>query len=307
MAGPRLVYLCALLGCGVFYIAYGEWFSWILLLSVLTFPWVSLALSIPAILRFRAIPEGPDHLFMGGSGTLWLLGNCPAPMPPFQGILQLQSSFTGETRRYNADKGIPADHCGSFRITVEKGRIYDYLGLFSFPIRKGAEKVLRIYPSPLPLENIPNLPHFLAPFWKPKAGGGFSENHELRSYRPGDPLNQIHWKLSAKSGNLILREAMEPLRGKIILTMTLRGTAVELDRKLGRLFWLGKRIIHQNIPFEIRVLTGTGLLSFCISEISALHQALDTLLCTPVTAVGSLRDQNFGAVWQYHVGGNPDE
>lgn len=306
MALPRLTFLCTLLGCTLFYIAYGEWFSWVLLVWVLLFPWISLALSIPAIVRFRAVPTGPDSLLMGGSGNLWLLGSCPAPMPPFQGILKLRSLFTGEVRRYNADRGIPTDHCGSYRIAVEKGRIYDYLGLFSFPIRRGEEKVLRIYPKPLPVEHIPDLQRYLALSWRPKAGGGFSENHELRLYRPGDPLNQVHWKLSAKTGDLILREAMEPQRGLVLLTMTLRGTPEELDRKLGRLSWLGNRIVKQHVPFELRVLTGNGIQAFCISENAALQQAMDALLCAPAAAEGSIRDQSFRASWQYHIGGAPD-
>lgn len=307
MAVPRLIYFCTLLGCSVFYIAYGEWFSWVLLLWVILFPWVSLALSISAITRFRAIPAGPDSLLMGGSGTLWLLGSCPFPMPPFQGILKLHSCFTGEAKRYNADKGVPTDHCGSYRVTVDKGRTYDYLGLFAFPLGKGEEKILRIYPRPLPVGDIPDLQRCLAPSWRPKAGGGYSENHELRPYRPGDPLNQIHWKLSTKAGQLILREAMEPQQGLILLTMTLQGTPEELDRKLGRLCWLGNRIVKQNVPFELRVLTGNGILSFCISDDGAFRQAMDELLCAPTAGEGTIRDHNFPAFWQYHIGGAPDE
>ncbi|MBR2633811.1 MAG: DUF58 domain-containing protein, partial [Lentisphaeria bacterium] len=43
---------------------------------------------------------------------------------------------------------------------------------------------------------------------RPKPGGGYGENYEIRQYRPGDNLNQIHWKLSAKVGDLMLREPM---------------------------------------------------------------------------------------------------
>ena len=35
MAGKRLLYLTVLGGCFVFYIAYGQWLSWIILLTVL--------------------------------------------------------------------------------------------------------------------------------------------------------------------------------------------------------------------------------------------------------------------------------
>lgn len=307
MAAARLLYLCILSGCCVFYIACGTWLSWMLLLYVFWLPWVSLMLSIPAIFRFRATPTGPKTLLMGGSGSLLLLGSCSAPMPPFQGLLKLHNTFTGAVTRYNADKGIPSGHCGSYRITLGKGRVYDYLALFSFPIRCREETIVRIYPRPIPVETIAQLPRHLAHSWKPKAGGGFSENHELRSYRPGDPLNQVHWKLSAKTGGLILRESMDPVQGLLLLTMTLSGSPEELDRKLGRLFWLGNHIIRQNMAFELRVLTGAGILTFPIAEDSALLQAMDTLLCSPTAAQGSLRHHQFGAFWHYHIGGEPDD
>ena len=43
------VYLMALLGCLVFYLAYQQWVSWLLLMGVLFLPIVSLLFSIPAI------------------------------------------------------------------------------------------------------------------------------------------------------------------------------------------------------------------------------------------------------------------
>ena len=42
MVGRRLWYLAALFGCWVFYIAYGEWFSWLALMIVGGLPWLSL-------------------------------------------------------------------------------------------------------------------------------------------------------------------------------------------------------------------------------------------------------------------------
>jgi len=307
MAVPRLTYLCVLLSCIIFYIAYGEWFSFLLLLAVLMLPWLSLLLSIRAMGRFRAAPDGPDSLLMGAQAELWLVGSCSLPMPPFRGTLRLCRSFTGEQLRYNADKGIPTAHCGSYTVTVEKARVYDYLGLFSFPVRQKEKKVLRILPKPIPVSAVPNLQRYLAESWRPKPGGGYSENHELRLYRPGDRLNQVHWKLSAKTGKLILREPMEPRRGLVLLTMSLSGTPEELDRKLGRLISLGNHILQQGIPFELRVLTGEGISFFPIRDAQELGRTVDLLLSSPIAREGSIRERCYSASWHYHIGGAPDE
>lgn len=32
---------------------------------------------------------------------------------------------------------------------------------------------------------------------KPRVGA-YAEEHELRPYRPGDPMRTVHWKLTAK-------------------------------------------------------------------------------------------------------------
>ena len=59
----------------------------------------------------------------------------------------------------------------------------------------------------------PDLDRYIARAWKPKSGGVCRRNHELRLYRPGDSLNQVHWKLTAKTGKWMIRQPMEPQRG----------------------------------------------------------------------------------------------
>ena len=297
MAGRRFLYLLVLLGSAVFYIAYGQWLAFLVLVTVLAVPWISLALSLPAIFRFRAAPAGPQWTGMHQECELWLLGSCAWPMPPFQGQLRLRRLMTGESWRYRENKGVPTDHCGGFLVTAEKVRICDYLGLFAFPVRKKDTLTVLVRPEPLEVPVPEDLRRQVARAWKPKFGGGFAENHELRLYRPGDSLNQVHWKLS-------LREPMEPRLGRVLLTLNLRGTPAELDRMLGRLLWLGTAIGEQGLAFEIRALTGNGVLTLAVSGEEDLKKAVDTLLCTPAAREGDLREQTFEAAWQYHIGGD---
>jgi uncharacterized protein (DUF58 family) len=198
-------------------------------------------------------------------------------------------------------------HCGAYTVTVERGRVCDYLGLFSFPVRKNAPRTMLIRPIALPVPVLPDLERFIARSWKPKYGGGYAENHELRLYRPGDSLNQIHWKLSAKSGKLILRQPMEPHRGTLLLTLHLRGTPEELDRMLGRLLWLGNQLLDRGLRYEIRALTGEGVETLVVLEEADLTKAMDHLLRSEPAGDGDIREQPVAASWQYHVGGQPDE
>ena len=72
---------------------------------------------------------------------------------------------------------------------------------------------------------------------KPKYGGGFSEEHDLRDYRPGDMSNSIHWKLSSKADQLIVREALDQV-GKD-------------DRGLEVLYWLSRELCQRELPHRI--------------------------------------------------------
>lgn len=307
MFARRTVYLALVLGLLSYYIAAGTWLSWILLLAVLGVPWFSLLVSLPAIRQFRLSTTGADTVQLGDRVHLWLLGSCPMPMPPFRGDIRLKSCLTGEVFRYSPDKGFSPAHCGGYRAAVEKARVYDYMKLFSFRCRKVRDDMVVVRPRPVPITDAPVPESSDANNWIPKHGGGFSENHELRPYRPGDSLNQIHWKLSAKTGDLILREPMEAVRSRTLLTMDLSGTAEELDRKLGRFLWMGDYLLEKNFIFDLRVLTAEGILSYSVEHREDLLHTLDTLLCSGPAKEGSIRERAFDAGWQYHIGGRADE
>lgn len=307
MAGRRLAALAALAGCFIFYIAYGEWFSWLLLMLILALPWLSLVLSLPMMLSFRVMLEGAQTVTVGTRGDLWLRGRCRLPMAPFRGQIRLRRCFTGEEFRYDTMAGIPYDHCGGYTVTARRVRVCDYLGLFALPIPCREPHILRVRPVAVPIPALPELDRYLARAWRPKFGGGYAENHELRLYRPGDSLNQIHWKLTAKTGKWTIREPMEPQRGLILVTLDLCGTPEELDRKLGRLLWLGNHLLEKGVAFQLRALTGDGILSADIRQEEALTRQLDELLCSPLTKEGTLSGRDFAASWHYHIGGGPDE
>lgn len=291
----------------LYYVANGEWISWILLLAALGLPWLSLLMSLPAIFTFQASPAGVEILEQGEEAEFWLLGSCRSPMPPFQGKIRITDCLSGKAWRYRPDKGFSTEHCGGFRASVERARVHDYMGLFTFRVRRTRDTVIVVRPRPIPVTDLTDPQRLEINSWVPKPGGGFSENHEHRLYRPGDNLNQLHWKLSAKVGSLILREPMEAVRGAVLLTLSLRGTPEELDRKFGRLLWVGRFLLEKELNFEIRALTGSGVTTCPVDSEAALLKALDSLLCTPQAEPGASWGDGLEASWQYHIGGAADE
>ena len=74
----------------------------------------------------------------------------------------------------------------------------------------------------------------------------------LRDYRPGDPLRSIHWKLSSKRDEPVVRETLEPIQPLIVVTYDHFGTPEALDRTFARLYGLSRRLLEQGYPHHIQ-------------------------------------------------------
>lgn len=307
MARRRILYILALIGSLIFYGANQEWFSWVLFQAVLFFPWLSLLLSIGATFRIRMEPVAARRISVGSAETVQLKVSSERPMPPHKSKIRVTNPLTGERWILKPGDKLPTDHCGGLQAEPHRPRVCDYLGLFRFKVRKVSRQTFLVLPAPVNMEVPPDLTRYLAQSWRPKPGGGYAENHEIRPFHPGDNLNQIHWKLSAKTGDLMLREPMEPERGLMLLTMDLCGTASELDVKMGQLLWLSNWLLEREISFDVRVLTGNGIENWTIKEEWDVHKCMESLLCAPFAPDDSIRDQPFTAAWRYHIGGEQGE
>ena len=307
MIRQRIFYLLALIGSVIFYLVYQQWFAWVLLLIVICFPLLSLLLSIAAMVNLRMGLDVASKVPMGSTETVSLKVSSKLPLAPYKSKILVTKPLTAERWKVKPGAKLPTEHCGKLYVQLHKPGVFDFLGLFRLKIRKTKQQTVLILPEPVELEIPPNLQKHLEPQWRRKPGGGFGENHEIRQYQPGDNLNQIHWKLSAKVGELMLREPMVPERGLMLLTMDLNGTAAELDRKLGQLLWLSQWLVEREILFEIRVLTAKGIESWTIESKEAVDRCIVALLGTPLVQDGSIRDVFFKAAWRHHIGGEQHE
>lgn len=307
MIGRWCLYLVSVLGCIVFYLAYQGWLAWLILIGVLCLPLLSLLLSIPFMLKIKLAVQSDSYIRMGTPGRFRIFSVGKLPPPPWRSYVGIRRTTTGEHFRLKPSDKLPTDHCGQLICRPEKAFVYDYLKLFRLRIQNIQEDSAVIRPIPIPTDVLPELDRFLAKSWRPKPGGGFAENHELRLYRPGDQLNQVHWKLTAKTGKLIIREAMEPTRGRVLLTMDLKGTADELDEHFGRLLWLGSHLLQKGMHFELRLLTGRGLITRDVLTEDGWFHTVDEILCMPPVRSGTVLGALPSASWHYHIGGDPDE
>lgn len=306
MAERRIVYLVALVSSIIFYLLYQKWLSWVVLMAVLWLPALSLVLSLPAMVLTKVKLVCPRTVPMGEEARVELSGNGPLPLPLITVKLQLRHMPSGRKENRQRSGLLPTNNSGILEISARKCYIYDYLGLFRRRVRQSLQASLAVMPLPVPQPE-PDLTTLYARAWRPKAGGGFSENHELRLYRPGDSLQQIHWKLTAKTGKLIIRESMEQLRERVLVTMDLWGTPDAVDRKLGQLLWLSRFLLQREIPHELWVLTGDGILAEPVTTEQELEQALIRLMGMPCgDGFNTIRNRHDAASRIFYVGGGTD-
>lgn len=301
------LYLALVLGCVTLNVAYQGWLAWLLLMALLWMPVLSLIVSLPAMLTLRLKPDHGGNAVMGSRVELRVRARCLFPMPLYRCRVRVTRTITAESFWLQHGDLLPTEHCGQLLCQPEKRWVYDYLGLFRLKARKSEASLVTVRPVPVKMEVPADLERHMAKGWRPKPGGGFAENHELRLYRPGDMLNQIHWKLTAKTGKLMIREAMEPQRSRMRLTLDLQGTPQELDNKMGKLLWMGKHLLDRQLHFEITVLTGEGVQSMDVSTERMLTQVIDRLLGMTPAEEGSVLQYCAPSDWCCHIGGGTDE
>ena len=306
MWGKRIAYLASLLGCLVFYGFYREWFSWLLLVTVVALPWFSLALSLPAMLTVKAKVRCPESVRLQVPARSSLQVTCPFPLPRVECRIRLHNSLTDSRFVGAPGELIPSGHCGCMHIQVEKLVVYDYMGLFSRKLPRQENICVFIEPKPVACPMPDTKADRNAKTWKPKPGGGFAENHDLRLYRPGDELHGIHWKMTAKTGKLIYREPIEPAQKGCLLWLSLYGNDDLLDKKLGQLLWLSGQLLTRHCPHEVRCYTGEGLVQAHVETQEEIRQLLRRLLAS-ACATGENLEVAQDVLWQYHIGGDDHE
>ncbi|MDD3173273.1 MAG: DUF58 domain-containing protein [Herbinix sp.] len=115
-----------------------------------------------------------------------------------------------------------SQYAGNLEVTLEAIRFYDYLMLFSLEKKLKGELKIAVLPSYCELSDneilSQNTQLMESDHYSPvKKGDDPTEVFEIREYREGDRLQRIHWKLSRKQNQLMIKEFSDPLNYSILL------------------------------------------------------------------------------------------
>ena len=187
------------------------------LLSLLVWLWM-LAAAVWRKRKLRVVFAGSDAETTAGSGTVLPLRiERAGKMPPGDIRLRVREELRGKTgmRRFTLPEGGTAEtvfrHAGLVRLTIVKAEATDPMGLFALriPERDAAarETAVAVYPADGEDAQTADARGRQEEAFRARRDGGGRE--EIRAYAPGDPARRIHWKLSARFDDLLVRRERE--------------------------------------------------------------------------------------------------
>lgn len=261
MANARIVYIIALAFALMFYFVYPLWLAWYLLVLVVIILPFDLIVSLPGMITRRITVSSPAVIEQNSEDKLRITVRPTHRFP--SGYLKLllrevtEESTIAHRIVCSANAGscydivIDTSHCGLVIFEIRSFNALSIMRLFSFKRKMDKRVRILIMPKPLMPPNMSTLPRANA--LVPKLGGGYSEEHDIRPYRQGDPKNSIHWKLSAKFDSLIIREALEsPPHSRLVKCAQWR-TPYEREIILARLRWISEYLLSHDCPHFVRI------------------------------------------------------
>jgi hypothetical protein len=295
----RFYYLLLWLGCLLIFWAYRQWITWLILIVVTFFPMLSLLISLPAMLSAHLHFNLPPITYRETPCKIQPQCKAIFPAPAWRCSMELSNSLTGHCQQIKAGSVLPTDHCGLLTIRIRDAYVSDYLGLFRCRIRQPQHFTLIVRPQPITpgqRANLQNSADHLLHI------GDSPDHNSPRTYRPGDNTRQIHWKLSQKTGTLIINEAAKT-SDPILLRIKLQGTDAELDQKLDTLLLLSELLTDQNIPFIIECISSEGVEQWYIQNKDCMTKTLDTVLSRGRCKALTIGSTNENAPFVYEIGG----
>lgn len=153
-------------------------------------------------------------------------------------------------------------HAGKVRLSLQRMICYDPFGLFPVKLTPSREvsAFALIAPNSFSLEtqiaygestNMDSDEYSMK-----KAGYDPSETFAIREYQPGDRIRQIHWKLTEKFDNLMVRDYGLPIQNTILLLLetgygTEEADADCLDALAEALYSVSQELLSQQIIHSI--------------------------------------------------------
>jgi uncharacterized protein (DUF58 family) len=239
MLQNKLRYLAIIIIMGLLAILYNEYIMGILFLTVMILPFLLFAILSYVYGRLSYELISLAHVVGKGDNIpLSIQINNPTifPILNISITMSYNNTFSDNKKAFKQEFYVTVDkrstttiscnlmseHTGNLKISITKVRVFDYLKLFSLRKRNSSEIKVAVLPFYYELtedylENSSKMQVESDNYSNIKAGDDPSEVFAIREYREGDRLSRIHWKLSIKQDQLIIKDFSEPMNCSVVV------------------------------------------------------------------------------------------
>ena len=303
----RTVYIIVLTGAALFSIMYPFWFSRYFMVMLVVLALFDFIISLPGMF-FNHISYSSAKIYDHGEDAAFVFTVHNKKRFKIK-FIKIKMKSTCEDlicRRYSVIRSengsrcemkIDSSHSGLTVYEAKRIWIVSYLGLFCIPVKLSFRTPVLILPISIKPPNTVALPQGTQ--LRPKPGGGFSDEHDLRPFRFGDTNRSIHWKVSAKLDTLIIREPLTPLTHSRLIHVSKWNDHIERDMILGRLRWVSEYLSKWNLPHYVSLdICGT-----CteIKQTTDLYEYLYLALNKKIDNTRYHVPAPNGIEWVYHI------
>lgn len=139
------------------------------------------------------------------------------------------SKIAGPASKDSLYYEVESDRCGTMTVSAKRLHIYDFLGVFYGVKKLSKQHIIGIMPKfrLIPVEITRRTREFPADadeYSTQRRGNDPSEIYQIREYQKGDSIHDVHWKLSAKEDELMVKEHALPLGCSVLIWLNLEHT-----------------------------------------------------------------------------------
>lgn len=200
----------------------------------------------------------------------------------------------GKTERFELP--LSANCCGRVQIALKSARVGDALGFGTFSLPHASlDSSYTVYPAIVDIDvqtaraNRASLSG--ATYDQNRRGQDATEVFEMRDYRDGDSLKAVHWKLSARFDELIVREASRPTDYDVVLLVDVHAidafdkeAAKVLDAAFSVASSISLALVRLGLGHMVALTNGEETLRTSLVDGRAgFDEGLDSAMSTPLS------------------------
>lgn len=277
MIKNKIFYAVAIAYSAVLAILYNEYSMLLVFFVIASIPFVLFILLL--YIRSKVSAEINPDLMVVNKGadiglTITVRNQSNLPISYLSLVLVANNGFAKQKTKYKISCfvdgksqqklqcSLSSNHCGNIEVSCKSIRIYDYLRIFYLKKAMNQSIKITVLPEPYEIEeqikfDYRNEMMESDVYSKIKSGDDPSEVFAIRDYQQGDKLHRIHWKLSTKKKQFLVKEYSLPIGCSvcILLEFHFKGNEKEqltyMDGLLETMLSLSYSLIQSDCPHII--------------------------------------------------------